>query len=97
MVGSRAGGRVGHASPAAALRYQHASLERDRVIAEKLSRMAPQQPPEHDERDLPARWTRDGTGQGAVNEVQAPPTQGLSPAQTQERAAPTGFEPVSPP
>ena len=29
--------RAGHASPAAALRYQHSSLERDRVIAERLS------------------------------------------------------------
>ena len=29
--------RAGHASPAAALRYQHSSLERDRIIAERLS------------------------------------------------------------
>jgi integrase len=31
--------RLGHASPAAALRYQHATLERDRVIAERMSEM----------------------------------------------------------
>ena len=29
--------RAGHASPTATLRYQHSSLERDRVIAERLS------------------------------------------------------------
>jgi hypothetical protein len=28
--------RLGHASPAAALRYQHATAERDRVIAERM-------------------------------------------------------------
>lgn len=32
--------RAGHASPAAALRYQHSSLERDRVIAERLSELS---------------------------------------------------------
>jgi hypothetical protein len=31
---------MGHASPQAALIYQHASEERDRVIAEALSEMA---------------------------------------------------------
>ena len=31
--------RMGHASPAAALRYQHATAERDRAIAEALSAM----------------------------------------------------------
>jgi integrase len=33
--------RIGHASPAAALRYQHATEDRDRVIAEALSELAP--------------------------------------------------------
>lgn len=31
--------RLGHTTPAAALRYQHAALDRDRVIAERLSAM----------------------------------------------------------
>jgi integrase len=33
-------GRLGHATPAAALRYQHVAAGRDRVIAEALSRLA---------------------------------------------------------
>lgn len=32
--------RLGHSSPAAALKYQHAAAERDKVIAEALSRIA---------------------------------------------------------
>ena len=32
--------RLGHASPAAALRYQHATADRDRVIADALSELA---------------------------------------------------------
>ncbi len=32
--------RMGHASPAAALRYQHATADRDRVIAEALAQLA---------------------------------------------------------
>ena len=32
--------RAGHVSPAAALRYQHASADRDRVIADALSELA---------------------------------------------------------
>lgn len=35
-------GRLGHSTPGAALRYQHAAQARDRVIAEKLSAMAAQ-------------------------------------------------------
>ena len=33
--------RGGHASPAAALRYQHATMERDRAPANSLAAMAP--------------------------------------------------------
>lgn len=33
-------GRLGHSTPAAALRYQHAAQDRDKAIAEALSRMA---------------------------------------------------------
>jgi integrase len=33
-------GRLGHSTPAAAMRYQHASQERDKVLAEALSRLA---------------------------------------------------------
>ena len=33
-------GRLGHSSPAAALRYQHVAAGRDQVIAEMLSKMA---------------------------------------------------------
>ena len=32
--------RAGHTSPAAALRYQHATLDRDRVMAEGLAGLA---------------------------------------------------------
>ncbi len=32
--------RAGHASPAAALRYQHATEDRDRVLADALSALA---------------------------------------------------------
>jgi integrase len=32
--------RLGHSSPAAAMRYQHAAAGRDRAIAEALSRLA---------------------------------------------------------
>ncbi len=32
--------RMGHASPRAALMYQHATPERDRVLADALSRLA---------------------------------------------------------
>jgi len=32
--------RLGHTSPGAAMRYQHAANDRDRVIAEALSRLA---------------------------------------------------------
>jgi integrase len=38
--------RMGHASPAAALRYQHATEERDRVIADALSAMVEPAPVE---------------------------------------------------
>jgi len=33
--------RGGHASPSAALRYQHATMERDRALADSLAAMAP--------------------------------------------------------
>lgn len=32
--------RLGHSSPAAALRYQHATAERDRIIAERMGELA---------------------------------------------------------
>ncbi|MHB8247263.1 MAG: tyrosine-type recombinase/integrase [Acidimicrobiales bacterium] len=32
--------RAGHASPAAALRYQHATADRDRVLADALAKLA---------------------------------------------------------
>ena len=31
--------RLGHASPAAALRYQHATTDRDRAIADRMDEM----------------------------------------------------------
>ena len=34
------GGRLGHSTPAAALRYQHVGQDRDQAIAVLLSRMA---------------------------------------------------------
>jgi hypothetical protein len=33
--------RAGHASPIAALRYQHATVERDRILADALAELAP--------------------------------------------------------
>ncbi|MGH8988904.1 MAG: site-specific integrase [Acidimicrobiales bacterium] len=36
--------RAGHASPAAALRYQHATEDRDQVLAEALAKLAPKAP-----------------------------------------------------
>jgi hypothetical protein len=36
--------RLGHASPTAALRYQHATVERDRSIAEALGRLIATEP-----------------------------------------------------
>jgi hypothetical protein len=35
-------GRLGHASPVAALRYQHATADRDRAIADALSELGAQ-------------------------------------------------------
>ena len=32
--------RLGHSTPAAAMRYQHAAADRDQMIAEALSRIA---------------------------------------------------------
>jgi len=46
--------RMGHASPVAALRYQHATEERDRAIAEALSKLATPAPIG---RRPPARWS----------------------------------------
>jgi len=45
--------RGGHASPAAALRYQHATEDRDRALADALAELAPVT-------RILARWTRDG-------------------------------------
>ena len=33
-------GRLGHSTPGAAMRYQHAAADRDKAIAEALSRLA---------------------------------------------------------
>jgi hypothetical protein len=33
-------GRLGHGTPAAALRYQHVAADRDQTIAELLSKLA---------------------------------------------------------
>lgn len=40
--------RLGHTTPAMAMRYQHAAQDRDRVIAEALSRLALPDPPRPD-------------------------------------------------
>ena len=36
--------RIGHSSPTAALRYQHAADDRDKVVAEALVELAPKAP-----------------------------------------------------
>ena len=50
--------RMGHASSAAALRYQHATQERDIEVARRLDEFVAQRTPA--DRDGSARWTRDG-------------------------------------
>ena len=49
--------RMGHASSAAALRYQHATQERDIEVARRLDEFVAQRTPA--DRGGPARWTRD--------------------------------------
>jgi integrase len=76
--------RMGHASPVAALRYQHATEERDRVIAEALSKLA-----------RPASITpitavaRDGRAMGPRHDPARPkikpPRHGVSPAASSEQ------------
>ena len=34
------GGRLGHSTPAAALRYQHQALDADEALADRLSKLA---------------------------------------------------------
>lgn len=48
--------RAGHVSPAAALRYQHATRDRDRAIADELAKLATGEA----EGEGAARWERDG-------------------------------------
>ena len=59
--------RAGHASPAAALRYQHATEDRDRALADALAALAPQAPlvkmGTRDERAMPS-----GEGKGTQPE-----------------------------
>jgi hypothetical protein len=67
--------RAGHRSPVAALRYQHATSDRDRAFTDALSELGRKativsirpadQPPIRDKRTgsiprTPARWARDG-------------------------------------
>jgi integrase len=47
--------RAGHVSPAAALRYQHATEDRDRVLADALGKLA-------SAKVVPLRRTKDGRG-----------------------------------
>jgi len=50
--------RMGHASSAAALRYQHATHERDVEVARRLDEFVAQRNPTR--KRSSARWTRDG-------------------------------------
>lgn len=50
--------RLGHSTPSAALRYQHAAADRDRVIAEALSKLATVTPIEESKRPRGRRKTR---------------------------------------
>ena len=83
--------RMGHASPVAALRYQHATEKRDRAIAPALSKLAAPAPivPIGDH-------PRDGAPK---RPLYAARQTARKPARTSGfyRAAPTGFEPVFPP
>ena len=53
--------RLGHASPQAALRYQHATRERDTAIADAMGvmmRAAQSDPTEADDSAAEANWAR---------------------------------------
>ena len=74
--------RMGHATPHSALRYLHATRDRDRVISEALAELRP----DADVIDLEDRRKsyRHAVGTKRRRSLKNP-------------AAPTGFEPVSPP
>ncbi|CCI53431.1 hypothetical protein BN13_390048 [Nostocoides jenkinsii Ben 74] len=57
--------RIGHSTPQAALRYQHAAQARDAVIAARMSKEAKKwaKRPPHDE--TPAMWPRPGIVPGS--------------------------------
>lgn len=57
--------RIGHASPVAALRYQHATEDRDAAIAQALSEMADLASVTPIGSRISARWTRDGSLDGS--------------------------------
>lgn len=65
--------RMGHASPVATLRYQHATAERDRAIAAALSALA------HPAPVVPIHVARDGRAKQASEGTEEPPEKGLSP------------------
>jgi hypothetical protein len=80
--------RAGHASPMAAIRYQHATEDRDRVLADALARMA--EPAEV----VPLS---DGTKDGRSCVWRFGGKCAKPADQLERKAVPTGFEPVSPP
>jgi len=82
--------RAGHASPQAALRYQHATDDRDRALADALGALAEQASVVSidEARGRPAdksNWRKPGRCSQSTR------------CQGKCEAAPTGFEPVSPP
>jgi integrase len=83
--------RIGHASPRAALIYQHATTERDRSIAEFLNAQVTttierlQTPPDGQNR---------GAGVGLASGGDSPENQENAPDQEEHLEAATGIEPV---
>ncbi len=85
--------RMGHASPAAALRYQHATRERDRAIADALTALVvdPDAARPSAARAMDARWRSSRARKREKRPSKRVPDLDFC------LAAPTGFEPVPPP
>jgi hypothetical protein len=77
----------------AALRYQHATADRDRALANALASMATQS----GTTALPVTETVTAEIRTKLAEAEEEVCDHNAPDQPRYRAVPTGFEPVSPP
>jgi integrase len=83
--------RGGHSSPVAALPYQHATDDSDAVLADALGALSTGDV-------VRLRRTKDGrSSEVSSDSSQETGAEQAQPEQPQRYAAPTGFEPVSPP